>query len=326
MQKNGLFVISLDFELNWGVFDSVTGDSYTKNLQNVPLVIERLLKLSNKYNINLTFAIVGMLFHQNKDELVNNLPTIKPEYKFDKFNAYALIKNIGFSEKEDKLHYAASLIELIRAVPKHEIASHTYSHFYCKELGQNANSFENDLKSFSTISENRGINLKSIVFPKNQINKDYLNLCKKYGISSYRGTENSILYKPVRQVDSNLGIRFLRLVDSYLNISGYHIYKPVDLKTNHLINIPSSRFLRPYNKKLNYLETLKISRIKKAMNKAAKENSIYHLWWHPHNFGVNMEENFNNLEEIFSEYESLSKRFNFKSVTMSETHKIIVNS
>ena len=53
------------------------------------------------------------------------------------------------------------------------------------------------------------------------------------------------------------------------------------------------------------------------MQYAAKNNEMYHLWWHPHNFGTNMEENFIALEEIFKTYSNLNKDHGFESNTMS---------
>jgi hypothetical protein len=320
---NGLFIISLDFELNWGVFDSISIKKYSENLNNVPKVINRLLELGEKHNINYTFATVGMLFNKNKEELLRNLPKIKPDYTNERHNSYRIIKNVGNSEKEDKVHYAKSLIEQIKAYSNHEIASHTFSHFYCKELGQNISSFEDDLKSFSKVANKNNIKVSSIVFPKNQINESYLSLCEKYGINSYRGTEDSFLYRPKAQGETALSTRFLRLLDSYVNISGANIYKPKDLNKGKIINIPSSRFLRPFHQKLRFLEGFKVRRITNGMRKAAETNSIYHLWWHPHNFGENLEENFKNLERILIVYNELSRNSDFSSVTMSKAHDLI---
>ena len=88
-------------------------------------------------------------------------------------------------------------------------------------------------------------------------------------------------------------------------------------KDDQIYNISSSRFLRPYNAKLKFLEPLKLRRIKSAMTHAAKHNKVYHLWWHPHNFGVHTEENFRTLEKIFKTYKKLNKMYGFKSETMT---------
>jgi hypothetical protein len=86
---------------------------------------------------------------------------------------------------------------------------------------------------------------------------------------------------------------------------------------NFPIDIPASRFLRPFSKKLRLFEGLRLIRIKSAMNYAAKHNMTYHLWWHPHNFGVYQNENFIFLEKILEYYQYLNKKYGFKNYTMT---------
>ena len=90
------------------------------------------------------------------------------------------------------------------------------------------------------------------------------------------------------------------------------------------VNIPSSRFLRPYYSKLQFLDWLRLRRIKKSMTHAAKNNLMYHLWWHPHNFGINQLENFSFLEEILVHYRYLNEKYSFTSCTMTELAKEII--
>ena len=61
------------------------------------------------------------------------------------------------------------------------------------------------------------------------------------------------------------------------------------------------------------------------MTRAAKHNEVYHLWWHPHNFANNIDQNFENLETIFKHYQELNKSYNFKSCTMSNLAKEFKN-
>ncbi|TYB76228.1 polysaccharide deacetylase family protein [Bizionia myxarmorum] len=317
--KNGFLVISLDFELFWGLFDVKTTSDYEINLCNVRQVIPRLLTLADKYNITLSFATVGFLFAKNKEELLAALPNDKPTYLDERFSPYGLIDGIGESETLDPFHYAHSLIELIRENGNHEIASHTFSHYYVNEEGQTPHQFEADIVAAITIAEQKNITIKSVVFPRNQINETYLKLCAKYGIICYRGTEKHWMFDThdTEKLDKPSHKAF-RLLDAYCNVSGYNTYPITALKNCHgIVNIPSSKFFRPYSKTLSLLEPLRISRINKGLAQAAKKNEIYHIWWHPHNFGKNMDENFKNLEDIFKQFAALQKSHNFKSVSMS---------
>ena len=49
---------------------------------------------------------------------------------------------------------------------------------------------------------------------------------------------------------------------------------------------------------------------------AAKNNLNYHLWWHPHNFGEDIDKNMEQLENIIKYYQYLNSKFNFISKNM----------
>ena len=323
--ENGNFVISLDFELHWGIFDHTAISDYKINLDNVGLVIKRLLALSDKYNVNITFSTVGFLFASNKEELIKFKPDLTPSYNNRQLDPYAIFPTIGNNQEDDPFHYAKSLIEEIKSKPNHEIGTHTFSHYYCVEKGQTISEFKEDIKTAISIASVMDIDIKSIVFPRNQVNKEYLKICADLGLTSYRGTENSNIYRPVSSKKNIMFSRLMRFIDSYINITGPNTYNKNTLTQDGLlINIPSSRFLRPYNKRVNIFESLKVKRIKKAMRYAAVNNEIFHLWWHPHNFGKDIDKNFNNLEQIFNEYQELNSTYNFNSTTMSGLDNIIV--
>ena len=44
MRRNGTFIISLDFELNWGVHDVFTLEQYEKNLLGTREAIDKMLE------------------------------------------------------------------------------------------------------------------------------------------------------------------------------------------------------------------------------------------------------------------------------------------
>ena len=54
------------------------------------------------------------------------------------------------------------------------------------------------------------------------------------------------------------------------------------------------------------------------MKFAAINNRLFHIWFHPHNFGVNTQKNINYLLEIILYFKYLEKRYNMKSMNMRE--------
>lgn len=317
---NGSLVISLDFELFWGVRVSRTIESYGKNVESVPLVIERMLDLFEKYNIKATFATVGLIGCESASDAQTLLPAGYPQYDNKKMSPFELAYLEKIADKYPTLHFNKELIRKIQKYPQHEISSHTFSHYYCLEKGQSVQEFEADLKAEKKLMERFGIVPKSLIFPRNQYNPEYLEACCKNGILIVRGNEKSWLYKQKKKM---LKLRrLLRFADTYINISGYNTFKLSDCEQiNGVLNLPASRFLRPYIHKLRCVNFLKYRRITSAMKHAAKKGEVFHLWWHPHNFGGNVEQNIIFLQEVLKYHQYLSKKYGFSSDTMLSLHE-----
>jgi peptidoglycan/xylan/chitin deacetylase (PgdA/CDA1 family) len=326
MEKCGKFVISLDFELLWGVRDKKTIEQYGENIRNVHQVIPKLLALFQKYEVKATFSTVGFLFFENKAELNQAIPSTLPDYENKNLSPYnGHFDLVGNSYEEDQYHFAPQLIKQIKIYPEQEIGTHTFSHYYCLEKGQTTEAFKADLQAAIKVATKNGTELKSLVFPRNQFNESYLKVCKALGIICYRGNETSWLYKAKDSTKETLFRRALRLLDTYINLSGHNCHTDEYMKEDIIANIPASRFLRPLSKKLSFLDGLRLKRIKNAMTHAAKNNLCFHLWWHPHNFGQNQNENFLFLEKILKHHQILSEKYNFKSYTMTSLAKALLN-
>lgn len=117
--------------------------------------------------------------------------------------------------------------------------------------------------------------------------------------------------------------RGLRLIDSYINLSGYHTYNTERCINDALINLPASRFLRPYSKKMALLDGLRLKRITKAMDEAAKNKKIFHLWWHPHNFGINISQNMMFLTKILEHFKLLEAKRGMACLNMGELSSLL---
>lgn len=314
--ENGVLTISLDFELYWGMRDHLSIEQYQDNLVHVRRAVQEMLQVFSEHQIHVTWATVGFLFFKDSDELQENFPTHLPQYTSKELSPYRYIQES--SQLEYLYHFAPDTIDLIRQYPGQEIATHTFSHYYCVESGQTIVDFEADILSAIKIATARDIDIKSIVFPRNQSNPDYLSMLAKLGIQCYRGNESSWIYQSSEHASQGNFQRALRLIDTYFNITGHHTYNLQDCLSAMPFNFPSSRFIRPFSHKLSRLDGLRLRRIKKAMDDAAKKNRLYHIWWHPHNFGTNTTENIEFLKKIIFHYKKLQKEYNMKSMNMGE--------
>ena len=323
--EKGSFVISLDFEIYWGVWDLVSIDKYKNNLLGVRKAIPAMLNLFEKYNIHVTFSTVGFLFFDNKQELLNELPVTNPKYTIPGLSPYeGHLNTVGSNETEDPFHFAPSLIKQIQQYGQ-EIGSHTFSHYYCLENGQTIDDFRADIRAAKNIANKKGISLKSLVFPRNQYSETYLKVCKEEGITSFRGNENAWVYKAHKHESETFFRRICRFADAHINLTGHHCYTKAYMKNSEPINIPSSRFLKPYSRLFSFLDWMRLKRITKSMSHAAKNELCYHLWWHPHNFGINLQHNINFLEKILRHFSTLNIKYNFQSMSMTELSEKIQN-
>jgi hypothetical protein len=319
--KKGVFTVSLDFELYWGLRDKRTISEYEANLKGVKKAIERMLELFDKYEIHVTWATVGFLFAQDIDELKGLFPKQRPSYDNDNLNPYNYILDSDILESY--CHFTPEIIDKVRTYKNQEIGTHTLSHYYCLEKGQSSEQFSSDIEVAIEIAKKMDIRIKSLVFPRNQWNNEYLSVLAEHGITSYRGNERGWLYKAVNGSDEKLLRRALRLMDSYFNITGANSYSQKSIGTKKPFNIPSSRFLRPVSKRFSRFEGLRKQRIIKSLKRAAKNQEIFHLWWHPHNFGVNIDDNIEFLDVILSSFRDLKAQYGMESLNMGEISDLI---
>ncbi len=318
MTPKGIFLISLDFELYWGVFHRKNAVAYEENLWGARQVIPKILELFVKYGIHATWAVVGFLFFEGLADLLQALPDLKPAYRNGRFSSYEHLKRLGAEAQKLPLHFAPFLIQAILKTPHQEIASHTFSHYYCWEPGQNAATFRADLEASLKTAKRWGLTLKSIVFPKNMVNPEYLPICAQYGLTAYRGTIQHWLSGKSSNSLSNKIRKGLRLLNHYVNLTGFGTYPLPGAGCPYPVNLAGSSFLRPYNHYLQGFENLRLKRLTDCLDAAATRGQVYHLWWHPHNFGRNQQENLAFLEAILQYYAKLEKSGKMLSLTMAE--------
>lgn len=320
-------IISLDYELLWGMMDLPNAKLYGQtNVVNVHKAICEMLKLFEQYQVKVTFATVGLLMCQDVDDIIAIAPKLTPTYTKKRLNPYGTYLD-SVRQETPILYFAPETVKILKDSKLVEIGTHTFCHYYCWEEGQSVEEFDADIKTAVKIADRFNLKMKSIVFPRNNVNEEYLSVCCKNGITSYRGNAQNFFGK---RKSALLFIfrRICRLLDTYLPISKHSSYKydSLNIVEGLPVNIPASRFFRPYSKKLCLLESLRIFRIKKEIEKAAKNNEMYHLWWHPHNFGANMEENIKNLKEVLIHFSYCREKYGMQSYTMNELSEMLIKN
>lgn len=311
----GALTISLDLELLWGVRDHSTRESYGANILGGREAVPWMLDLFSEFNIRATWATVGALFAESKEELLAFAPDpkMRPLYDQPALSNYAYLNDVGETEAADPYYFGYSLIQKIQATHGQEIATHTFSHYYCLEPGQMAETFGADMQAAVAIATAKGIQMSSIVFPRNQYDQRHIDICARFGITNIRRNPDHWAYRPKNGSSETKLRRAARLLDAYSGVLGPHLY---GLKPNGYTQYPASRFLRPNVGRLSTFHPAHIRVITRNMTQAAKQGKGFHLWWHPHNFGQNLDDNLLGLRQVLMHYKKLNSEFGMKSKSM----------
>lgn len=85
----GILNISLDCELHWGRFDKVVLDATNRRyFKQTRSVFPRMVQLFKDYEIHVTWAIVGMLYHRNATAWRALQPADYPSYTQQQYSSY----------------------------------------------------------------------------------------------------------------------------------------------------------------------------------------------------------------------------------------------
>ncbi|MBL0744018.1 polysaccharide deacetylase family protein [Chryseolinea lacunae] len=326
--KQGTFIISLDFELHWGGFEKWPLENYRQYFMNTRKVIPEMLRLFEQSDVHVTWATVGMLFHTTRHSLEETLPTLQPSYAQRELSAYQYIEKhgIGNDEDDDPFHYAGSLVQRVLETPGQELASHTFAHYYCNEAGQTVEQFRADLRAAQLSAEKYGKRLRSLVFPRNQFNEEYLKACYEEGIVAVRDNPRDWFWNIRSTQHESMWKRLNRGLDAYFPVGKANTYPlgSIESALGLPLCIPASRLLRPYRPKEYFLNNLKISRIQAEMKRAAQQQQVYHLWWHPHNFGNYPQQSMDGLRRILDTFVQCREQHGMQSLSMGEVADLIL--
>ncbi len=205
-----VLTITADFELAWAPrYTKTVTDPLDHALRlarrernNLP----RLLELSDRYEVPVTWATVGHLFldscHCNGQGKHPEIPQV-PAYQGPYWNFHGgdwfEYDPCGSLEKDPEW-YAPDLIEKIMAAPAgHEVGCHTFSHIDCRDEACPPELFRDELKECIQLAEEKGLRLRSFVHPGHTIGN--LDGLAEMGFSSFQSDPGNVLGLPIRHAN-----------------------------------------------------------------------------------------------------------------------------
>src|SRR5712692_932134 len=243
----GAVTISADFELEWAFRGLRLEDQKlmgVRSRRNLPIV----LRILDEQSIPITWATVGHLFLESCERGACGLahpemprPPRNPHWKGDWY-----VHDPCTNVEKDPGWYAPDLINMVTSSQvKHEIGTHSFSHIEFSKQTSNELLVRRELEESSVVMERFGLRPKSLVYPRNRMGHQYLELISDLNITSVRHRDSSIrLSYPER---SKCGV--------------YKLYESMNLRKGN---------------GYKYLSKVKIF-LAEAMNCGA----AYHFWFHP---------------------------------------------
>jgi len=303
--EKGIINISLDVEGAWGWLPYENRHDYLEMCKKSQIVIPRLLKLFDKYNIKVNLAICGAYSLANKNDVKTYLANDQSRSTNDDF----LLK-----DQEDAFFYPKIFEIINKSYVKHDISSHTFSHIYHSSIKDSKKSrllFSDDLKKNNVLLKEKANNIiNSLVFPKNEIG--HLDVIKDLGLNVFRGnifdTSNSFMDK------------VSRLSCIYNEHMGYKIYP------NNTLGIQSSQYfcLPKSNLKSFFLKKTLVSRTINGIDKAITNKNVFSIWFHPYDFGHKTDSNFDLLEELLKKIVIYRNNNKIDILTLNEIYEKII--
>lgn len=312
-------IISLDFELHWGRFDKYALEDWLPYYAQTRVIVPQLLHVFNKYHVRATWATVGALMAESLEEWENYQPRMQANYKEAKLSAYHWVRNAKYLQ-EDCL-FATDLVRQVLENPLQDLGTHTYAHYYTAEKGHQAEAFRSDLQAVKRIAQEKFNHvMRSLVFPRNQYHREVLQIALEEGFDCIRSNPKDWYWKNPQK--AGLVKRMFRTGDTLFALGDPVVYHDLQRSTEGWFKLPASRLLRPYSKG-SFFNQKRVQRIKQELTQAAEEGGVYHLWWHPHNFGSYSQENMEALEEILNTFYALRLTHGMESHSMES---FVVNS
>ncbi len=281
-----LVVVSLDFELRWGVADVLGGDfgRYRKNLEGVREAVPALLDLFAEMGVRATWATVGAVACDGWDDLEAEAPPA-PRY-VDRH----LVHDLGAYRAADpsgRLHFAPELVARIAAAPGQELGSHTFLHAFLREPGVMQRDVHADAAAIRSLFERRfGVTPTSFVFPRNQI--AFRDVLARHGIRVVRENADAWYWQLTGNRQESSLIRGMRLLECLV---------PIGPRTAPARAQRASYFVR-----VNLPEPAFHLHLRRVAADAAnmRPGDALHLWAHPHNFGADPARTVRRLGEMLS--------------------------
>jgi peptidoglycan/xylan/chitin deacetylase (PgdA/CDA1 family) len=292
--ERGAFVVSIDTELAWGEAHRRDGSQRGHRFDAERPVIDAILDLFTRYRIAATWAIVGHLFLDAcGDDGGDPHPDLVPP-AYDWLDEGWLAVDPRSTIESAPHWYGRDIVDAVLACPvPQEVGSHSFSHVIVDDPACTPEVFGSELAAAGRVAADRGVELRSFVYPRNSIGQ--IERLAEHGYRSYRGGRPAAPFAGRRGWQR----RALTLVDKLRPLPG-----SATLPARHgsgVWNVPQTYLFAPATTGRRLPPALWARRPRARLRQAARDRSLFHLWFHPYNVTADPERALAALEVVCRE-------------------------
>jgi hypothetical protein len=308
----GACVVSIDTELAWGGAHRRDGARAQHRFDAEREVIADILAMFARHEIAATWAIVGHLFLDacHDDGQGPHPELVSPAYEW--LGAEWLAIDPRSTLAAEPHWYGRDIVDAILACPvRQEIGSHSFSHVIVDDPAGTTHVFSSELAAATRLAAERQVELRSFVYPRNAIAQ--VERLAEHGFRSYRGGRPTPPFagRPAWQR------RGLGTIDKLRPLSGSAVV-PVR-HASGVWNLPQTYLFAPSTPGRRRLPPALWSRRPIArLKQAARQRSLFHMWFHPYNVTAKPKRALDALERICRAAARLRDAGDLDIVTMGD--------
>ena len=276
LERRGSFTVSIDVELGWGVWDRPCAAFLARTRDQERVIVDRLLGLFGRYQIEATWAIVGALLEPAQADGRPGHPSC--------WTAPELIGAIGDLS------------------PKQDVGSHGFGHVDYADIAAAAGAV--DLERAREVHAAAGLGWGSFVFPRNRVG--HLDLLAAAGIKVFRGRDPDLSEWVERKI-GRTPARAANLLAKALPGSP-PVVRP-RIVGDGLVELPGSMLWMSHTGPRRLIRPgVTQGKCVRALRLAAERRSTFHLWFHPSNFYWDTDRQLRSLESVLRRATDLRDR------------------
>jgi hypothetical protein len=246
----GKVTLSIDLELAWGVWDTITADDLRMAETQERLICAALVELFDRYQVPASWLMVAALLDETSARSRPGTPSC---------------------------WYAPDVVErIVRAKVRHEIGSHGGRHIYFDQIS--AAEAQDDLAFAKGVHRAHGLGFESFVYPRGAVG--HPDILARNGLRVVRSHDVGLLR--TAHHGGRLAARAANLIDQFAPFPPRPSWPQA---LGPLIDIPGCMQILGRNGLRRFvLPQITRAKLWLGLERAMRAGGTFHLWFHPSNF------------------------------------------